>query len=68
MSKVEVAEAPIEYAGQWIAWNQDHTEVISNGDTMMEARENARDKGAEHFWLYKVPDKDTFFGGAALYQ
>jgi len=63
-----VIETPTKYSGQWIAWNEAHTEVISNGDTMVEARENARKTGAEHFWLYKVPDKDVFYGGAALFR
>jgi len=64
----KVIETPIKYAGQWIAWNQDHTTVIASGDTMAEARENALETEEEHFWLYKVPDKDVFYGGAALFQ
>lgn len=65
---IEAPEAPTEYAGRWIAWNEDHTEVIADGETMIEARENAIKTGTQHFGLYKVPDKDIFYGGAALFR
>lgn len=26
--------APVEYAGQWVAWNEDRTEIVAHGVEM----------------------------------
>jgi hypothetical protein len=28
--------APIEYAGKWVAWNENRTEIIAHGETFAE--------------------------------
>jgi hypothetical protein len=33
--------APVEFAGQWIAWNKDQTEVIAHGTDVAKVRAEA---------------------------
>jgi len=37
--------APIEYAGQWVAWNETRTEVVSHGKDLATAVVSARAAG-----------------------
>ena len=31
---------PLEYAGQWLAWNEDCTEILAHGSDMSERFDN----------------------------
>lgn len=64
----EIPIVPIEYAGQWIAWNEDHTKIIASAKGLREAHEKALRTGEEHFWMDKVPSSKDFFGGAAIHS
>ena len=64
----EIPIVPIEYAGQWIAWNEGHTKIIASDDRLPEAHKKALATGEEHFWMDKVPSSKDFFGGAAIHS
>jgi uncharacterized protein YegJ (DUF2314 family) len=65
MSKV--IETPSQYQGQWIAWNENRTDVIAHGKTMGEVKKKAKLK-AEHFWLDKIPSNKNYFNGITTIQ
>jgi hypothetical protein len=46
---------PGEFAGQWVAWNQDCTEILSHGKDLTTVRERAISLGCERPVLQKVP-------------
>ena len=48
------APAPIEYAGQWVAWNPERTAIISHGTDVAEVRDAALAAGYEEPLLQKV--------------
>jgi hypothetical protein len=54
---------PAEYAGQWVAWNQDCDEILSHGDDMRAVRDQAVARGCERPVLQKVP-RAPFVGQA----
>lgn len=57
---------PIEYAGQWIAWDHDHSRIIASGRTFAEARRAAIQKGEPDPLMDKVPSATVrFIGGAS---
>lgn len=60
----EIPIVPIEYAGQWIAWNEDHTKIITSAKGLPEAHKKALKTGEEHFWMEKIPSSTDFFSGA----
>jgi hypothetical protein len=37
--------APIEYAGQWVAWNKARTQIVAHGAQFGEVRRSAIEKG-----------------------
>ena len=55
--------APVEFAGQWVAWNREQTEIVGHGRTWMEARQAAADAGVSDPVLQKVPRPDVVFIG-----
>ena len=46
--------APVEYAGQWIAWNKDETAVIAHGPNVAQVRAAANAAGESDPLLEKV--------------
>ena len=50
-----VQPVPEEYAGQWIAWNQDCTRIVARGTDLCEVRDRAITKGHARPVLQKVP-------------
>jgi hypothetical protein len=50
---------PKEYAGKWIAWNCNQTEIVASGQTADEAEDLARKRGEEFPILAKVPLSDV---------
>ena len=51
--------APVEYAGQWVAWNKDETEIIAHGTDVAKVRAAAVAAGQTCAILEKVhlPDR-----------
>ena len=45
---------PAEYAGQWIAWNEDRTRIVANGTDYSEVYEQAVRGGCARPVLHKV--------------
>lgn len=64
----EIPIVPLEFAGQWIAWNEDHTKIIASAKHLPEAHQKALKTGEKHFWMSKVPSSKDFFGGAAIHS
>ncbi len=56
--------APVEFAGQWVAWNREQTEIIGHGSTWMDARQMAIEGGSPDPILQKVPRPESVFIGA----
>jgi hypothetical protein len=57
---------PKEYAGMYIVWNNEETEIIASGRTFAEARQAAIDAGQTDPLVQKVPRADRLFvGGSA---
>ncbi len=54
---------PARYAGQWVAWNADRTEIISNGENYAEVLEQAIASGCSRPILQMIP-RGPFMGGA----
>ena len=44
-----------EYAGQWVAWNADRTEIISHGDNLSEVFDRAITCGCSQPVLQRIP-------------
>ncbi|MEK6261298.1 MAG: hypothetical protein AABP62_22080 [Planctomycetota bacterium] len=55
--------APAEYAGQWVAWNQDRTEIIAHGSDVARVRAAAVAAGQPDALLEKVNRPDHIFVG-----
>jgi hypothetical protein len=56
--------APIEFAGQWVAWNKDRTEIVANGVDALEVHKSALEKGHSKAILQKVREPGISFIGA----
>ncbi|MGD0653298.1 MAG: hypothetical protein ABSA16_03040 [Thermoguttaceae bacterium] len=54
---------PMEFAGQWLAWNENRSEILSHGTDMDSVRHQAIARGCECPILQKVP-RGPFVGGA----
>ncbi len=54
---------PKRYAGQWIAWDQEQTRIVSSGSTYDEAYEAAIAAGEQHPLLAKAPAANVRFVG-----
>jgi hypothetical protein len=52
-----------EYAGQWIAWDSSHREIVAHGSDMPRVRHEAIAAGHLEPILQKVP-RGPFIGGA----
>ena len=46
---------PLEYAGQWIAWNEDCTEIVAHGSDFTEVHDQAVQRGCARPVLHKIP-------------
>jgi hypothetical protein len=55
---------PIEYAGKWVAWKKDHSEILAHSDTIQELWQIVRDLHIEEPVFEKVPRSDIRFVGA----
>ena len=52
-----------EYAGQWVAWNQDRTDIIAHGSDVAQVRAAAVAAGQPDALLEKVNRPDHIFVG-----
>jgi hypothetical protein len=59
----EAPLVPRQYAGQWIAWDHDHTRIIASGETFEEVRQAAIETGEPDPLLDKVPPANVRFVG-----
>jgi hypothetical protein len=53
---------PAEYAGEWIAWDANRTEIVAHGAEMSQVRRDAIAAGYPEPILQKVP-RGPFVGG-----
>ena len=58
--------APIEFAGEWVAWNQARTEVVAHGDDLEAVYDAAVGAGHPNAVFQKVPEADVYFIGASI--
>ena len=49
---------PAEFAGQWIAWNRDQTQIVASGSSFNQVKERAAALGESSVVLAKVPSRD----------
>jgi hypothetical protein len=56
--------APVEYAGQWVAWNKQRTEIIAHGTEMAAVRAVAIAAGHTDSILQRVRQPNVSFIGA----
>jgi hypothetical protein len=61
---VRPSAAPVEYAGQWVAWNRERTDIIAHGKNLSEVHAAAVRAGHLDAILQKVRRPDASFIGA----
>lgn len=54
---------PRRYAGQWIAWDREHSRIVASGRTFAEAQRAAAAAGEADVVLAKVPKAAIRFVG-----
>ena len=57
-----VRPIPAEYAGQWVAWNDDRSKIVAHGSKLKEVRQTAAELGCKRPVFHKVPH-GPFVGG-----
>ena len=56
--------APIEFAGQWVAWNRQQTAIVAHGSDVADVRKAAVAAGHPDAVLQKVRRPGIFIGAA----
>lgn len=56
--------APLEFAGEWVAWNADETAIVAHGADVAAVRAAAMAAGHPDALLQKVARPDRTFVGA----
>jgi len=56
--------APIEFAGQWAAWNKERTQIVAHGKDMAEVHRAAIATGHSNAVLQRVRHPNVLFIGA----
>jgi len=71
MAKAETAAnqhwpkpAPVEFAGQWVAWNHERTEIVGHGTDIIDVRAAAIAMGHSDAIFQKVRRPGSVFIGA----
>lgn len=54
--------APVELAGQWVAWDRERTEIVASGDDFAAVREEAIASGHTMPLMEVVPRPCSFIG------
>ena len=57
--------APFEYAGQWVAWDEQRKSIVAHGEQMADVHRAAVAAGHKHCIMQKVPRANTIFIGPA---
>jgi hypothetical protein len=55
--------APVEFAGQWVAWNKLRTQIVAHGTTMASVHAAATAAGYADVILQRVRRPDVHFIG-----
>ena len=55
--------APVEFAGQWVAWNRERTEVVAHGRDFIEVHREVLALGYPNAIFQKVRDPKVGFIG-----
>jgi hypothetical protein len=53
--------APVEFAGQWVAWNKQRTQIVAHGATMAAVHATATAAGYADAILQRVRRPDVHF-------
>jgi hypothetical protein len=56
---------PVEYAGQWVAWNRQQTEIVAHGRDFSSAYKAAKEAGHTDAVFQKVGRPGVAFIGMA---
>ena len=56
--------APVEYAGQWVAWNKARTQIVAHGKNLSDVHHDAAAAGHLDAIFQKVRRPDSIFIGA----
>jgi hypothetical protein len=56
--------APVEFAGQWVAWNEAQTEIVAHAPTVASVRAAAIAAGHSNAIFQKVRQPGVIFIGA----
>jgi hypothetical protein len=59
--------APIEYAGQWVAWNKAQTEIVAHGAVMADVHQAAVAAGHPDAILQKVRSRGPYLGAGLFF-
>ena len=54
---------PIKYAGKWVAWASDHSQILAHSDSIQELWQIAQDRRIPDPIFEKVPRSDVRFVG-----
>ena len=54
--------APMEYAGKWVAWDRERTQIVAVGDDFAVVRQQAIAAGHRVPWMEVVPQPRAFVG------
>jgi hypothetical protein len=54
---------PVEYAGKWVAWSADHSQIVAHSDNLRSLWQLVRDQKIENPIFEKVPRADVRFVG-----
>ena len=55
--------APAKFAGQWVAWNRQQTEIVANGGDFASVHKQAKAAGHTDAVMQRVPQPCSFIGG-----
>ena len=58
--------APIEFAGEWVAWNPARTEIVAHGEDLETVYDVAIAAGHHNAVFEKVPEAGTYFIGGSI--
>jgi len=64
MKTQEVPIVPKDFAGMWIAWNANATEIIASGPDLETVRQDAEEAGEANPSFEKVPPAEARIVGA----
>jgi hypothetical protein len=58
------AAAPIEFAGQWVAWDREQTKIVAHGERLVDVHRAAVAAGHRRAIMQKVRRGNEAFIGA----